>query len=534
MQSGRITLSFPLAGVDRRGGYRREVRPYAAPWAVNVRGCDSLEDRERGGSRPGLAKVSATGFGAATAMVPLSYVDSGGVLRNDLIIVGDGAFYQLRGSASTQTTGSMTTDGGVAITDETGQEIVFDATVAVSNPIGSTGRFIVTGCGSKMYLADSVLRSYDPATGLVGATVASAGAVPTAQPLMCTYRDRIVLAGKDNLWYASRQGDPTNWNFGADMGDHGRATAGALAFAGGTGKTLTAMIPVEDKVLVFACANEMWMLSGDPVTGRLNQVSSEIGVIAPQAWAIAPDGMVAFLSNDGVFLWSAGSGSHPSRFSEERIPEQLRNVSASNTITMAYDPFGRGFHLFITPATGTGSHWFLDVANKAIWPVVFQANHQPVAVSRVGSGGLAEVAMMGRDGYVRKFDRTSGADDGSTMKSHVLMGPFRIPTDDVTDAMVAELHGIMGAALTGTMTWRLVMGTSAEDVTDRAVAGVLAAVAGTAITGVAATGTWVAGRNAVTRPRARGPWAVVWIEGSGRWAYEAVAVVYRQLGRMRT
>ena len=66
---------------------------------------------------------------------------------------------------------------------------------------------------------------------------------------------------------------------------------------------------------------------------------------------MAPEGTMAFLSNDGVFLWRAGSRAAPTRFSEDRIPDQLRNVSpTANTITMAYDPTGRGFHLFITPA----------------------------------------------------------------------------------------------------------------------------------------------------------------------------------------
>jgi len=235
----------------------------------------------------------------------------------------------------------------------------------------------------------------------------------------------------------------------------------------------------------------------------------------------------------GVFLWTAGSSSHPVRFSEGRLPEQLRNVSTSNIISMAYDPTGRGFHLFITPESGTGSHWWLDIGNKAIWPVVFQDDHQPTAVVRVSSSSLAEVALGGRDGYVRKFDRTATKDDGTELASHVLLGPIRMTSDDVSDAIVVELHGIMAAGLAGSVTWRLVMGSSAEDAVDRAVAGVLAAVAGTAITGVAASGSWSAGRNIVDRPRTRGPWVVVWIAGTGRWAYEAVALVSRQLGRMR-
>jgi hypothetical protein len=54
-----ITLSFPMAGVSRRMNYRHQERPYASPYAVNVRGVGVLEGRSRGGSRPGLKSVGA-------------------------------------------------------------------------------------------------------------------------------------------------------------------------------------------------------------------------------------------------------------------------------------------------------------------------------------------------------------------------------------------------------------------------------------------------------------------------------------------
>jgi len=145
---------------------------------------------------------------------------------------------------------------------------------------------------------------------------------------------------------------------------------------------------------------------------------------------------------------------------------------------------------------------------------------------------LAEVVLGGRDGYIRKFDASSSTDDGTAIESHVLIGPVHMAASDTTDALVAELHGLM-ADISGTVTWRLVMGGSAEAAADVAVAGVLAAVAGTAIAGVAASGAWSGGRNKVVRTRARGAWAVIWIEGSGQWAYEAVATVTRQFGRIR-
>jgi hypothetical protein len=309
--------------------------------------------------------------------------------------------------------------------------------------------------------------------------------------------------------------------------------AGQVAQAGRIGEVITAMVPLDGRGLMFASGNALWMLRGDPVDGAMVQVSGEIGIIAPGAWAKSPDGLVAFLSNDGVYL-TGGGVDHPTRWSEERVPGDLRNVNpAANTITMAYDVRGRGFHLFITPSIGLGSHWWLDVEHKALWPVRFQEAHQPVAVSRVsGASGLSEVVVGCKDGYLRKFSDSAATDDGVAISSHVLLGPFRLSADDASDALLKELHGVLSDNA-GAVTWRIFMGASAEAAADAAVAGIAADLAGTAIAGVAASGTWTENRNRVVHARARGPWAVVWLSSSTGWAYEAVAVVINQLGRLR-
>ena len=534
------TLWFPLAGVSRRGGYRDQTRPYSAPWAVNVRGVGPLERRQRGGSRPGLAKVSATDFGTAiTAVVPVTSIDSTGVRYRDLVVIADGAFRYIRGTTVTTPTTELLDDNGVAIHTEAGDTIVFDSTVSATAPGGVSDVFETVEREGKLYLADTTLKVFDPLTGIVDSVVAKAGAIPTGCPLVTMYRDRLILGGTDHVFYASRQGDPTDWNFGADIGDTGRAFAAEASGSGHIGEVITAFIPNGDRSMLVATANGLWLMRGDPaVDGSMSILNDTVGIISPGAWAQSPEGMVAFLSNDGVFFVGVEGGA-PVRFSVERDPVQLRNVSAAaNTITMAYDPIGRGFHLFITPdavegVTAAGTHWWIDVENKALWPVFMPAAMQPVAVARVqGTSGLAECVFGCRDGYLRKFSDGVATDDGAAIQSHVLIGPFRLASDDISDAMLTEIHGIM-ADNAGTVTWRVVAGSNPEEAADVAVAGIASALAGTTVAGVAASGDWSENRNKVARPRARGPWVVVWLSSAVAWSYEAVAVVINQLGRIR-
>lgn len=529
------TLSFPLAGVARRRGYREQPRPYATPWAINVRGVGPLEARERGGSRPCLTRVNSNDFGAAiTALLPITSIDSDGDRQHDLVIICDGTISYLRGSTVSTIEANLLWPDGNAMLWEDGTNIVFDATVSAANPIGDTNAYHAAERGGKLYLADSVLRVYDPNTGVIDPVTPKEGStLPTAEPLIAVYRDRLFLTGKNHIWHASRTSDFTDWDMGAEMTDVGRAVAGQLEHAGGIGAVPKALIPHRDKVLVMACENSLWTLRGDPTTGQIDAVTEDIGIISPEAWAKTPDGLIAFLSNDGLYLWDVGANGRPMRFSEERIPGELRNVSGTtNTINMVYDPVGRGFHLFITPLVGIGTHWWLDLDNKALWPVRLASNHQPLAVSRVEGSGLSEVVLGCKDGILRKFSSTATQDDGVDIESHVLLGPFRISQNDVKDAMLAEIHGIL-ADNDDFVTWRVMMGESAETVADAAVLGINAVLNDEDAIGVSASGNWEGLRNLVERPRARGAWVIVWLSSDARWSYEAVSVVARQLGRLR-
>jgi len=619
------TLTFPLAGVARRRGYRKQERPYAAPWAVNVRGVGQLENRERGGSRPGLARVHSNNFGSViTCVKSVTSVDADtGTRYQDLVVIADGAISYLRGSSIGSPSPYLLWPDGSEILWDTGDNIIYDSTVSSVSAIGPTDAYDAVERNGRLLLADSVLRSYNPITGIVEVV---GGTPPAAQPVIALYRDRVFLSGVDHQWYCSRQSDIEDWDFGGKEGDNGRAVAGQMSHSGIIGADLKAMIPFSDKNLVFACSNSLWVLNGDPATGSVTNVSPEIGILGTNAWARTPEGVMVFLGNDGLYLWNVGSGA-PVRFSEERVPDELRNISPTeNTITMAYDPVGRGVDLFVSPeittitlsgddlapagsvgvytengeyndqpayehssgsfwiwwstattqwivsiskgsalvdnfyaiadyvgstpirsdwaATGghyagepvttaaVGAHWWIDLENKAVWPVVLRPEHEPLAVGRIETNGLAEVVFGCRDGRLRKFSSSDTDDDGTAIESHVLLGPFRISPSDTRDALLAEVHGIM-ADNSGAVTWRVMMGDSAEEVADKGVAGIVAALAGGSVVGVDATGIWADNRNKVVRPRSRGAWVVIWLSSATPWSYEAVAIRARQLGRLR-
>ncbi len=476
-----------------------------------------------------MAKLCATDLGSSiTALIPVTYVDSSDVRQHDLVYVVDGGLGYIRAGVATAPTPSLATDTGDTVITDTGDTIVFTAAV-------STGALDGVARNGKVYFADSTLCSYDPATGVVESVPATAGIVPTGQPVICLYRDRIFLAGSTQAWHASRLGDPGDWDHGVAMEDTGAATTGQLSGAGLMGAVVTALVPIRDKVLVLASATTLWVLRGDPRTGQQQNVSDNLGVISSSAWAMSPDGLLVFLSNDGVYAWDPASGGAPTRFSAERCPEKLREVDvATNTISMAYDPVERGFHLFVTPDSGVGTHFWVDVENKAFWPQRFAEGLQPLSAAALTEDGLGDVAIGCQDGYVRYFLDGQDDDDGEDLESHVLIGPVRLAADDVRDGLLAEIHGVMeDISNSGDVTWRVVTGRSAAEATEAALDDLDLVLDGQPPVSVAAMGSWTEGRGRVQRPRARGAWLVVWLSSTEAWSYEVVAIVARQLGRHR-
>lgn len=470
------TLRFPLAGLVKKYPYSTsqnyaERGNYGAPAAMNVRGSCIFQSRLRGGSRPPLVRVGtvATDVGQGTWLWP----------------------------------------NGDPIKWPDDKNITFDAFSSSTQAPD----------GSNMIRTDLLLNP-----------VAKKGALPSGFTITALYRGRVVVI-KDNLWYMSRQGDYTDFDLGANMDDIGRAVAGSVALSSDEGETITAVAVFDDSHVFFATKNSLWILRGDPTNGTMTRISGEIGIVS--AWAWARNGStLMFLSNDGVYMLV---GESLVRFSEDRLPGTLINVNpVNNTILMAYDVKDRGYHLFVTPdeiaAVGEtlaiqpiGTHYWLDVENRAIWPFKMGAQLQPLAVAYVRGDNLETVAILGIDGIWRKFDADAtslnidelNADRAST----VSFGPIQI-APDMGDAMLSEIY-CFTASGSASVNVEVCTGPTAED-SVRALNG--------------PPDYWFsasAGFNPVSRPRVRGAWCVITLTSTGSWAFESMSILAKQLGRLR-
>jgi len=368
---------------------------------------------------------------------------------------------RLRGGSFTgQAASTATTSRNVYLTTENGDNIVTE-----------NGEPIVLG------------PQYGVATGDGRTFVASGDDAPTAGTADCVYRNRLCSVS-NGIILCSRAYDYTDWDYGGELEDTGRAMVFQLSEGGELGDNVVAMVPHKDSYLLCFSAGETWILSGDPATGTLRNVSRDVGIIAARAWCKNHD-TVYFLSSQGLYSVGAdGSGLKP--VSEDKIPEDLTSVSDSACVLDYYHP-DRGVYMHMT----TAPSWFYDTARDQFWP----------------------------------FDTTETG-------SHVVLGPFQLGDGDKY-GRVLNMHGNVATGSTN-VTWRLVLGDTAEDAAANAKAAItLALAAGDYSSYVASSGTWSAGRAHMAYPRNRALWCCLWLSSTGSWAWETATLTATVSGNWR-
>ena len=301
----------------------------------------------------------------------------------------------------------------------------------------------------------------------------------------CIYRDRFIRPVSQAI-YASRLGAYTDWSLRSDISDTTRPFVMQLSEAGELGGNITALIPHKDAYLIAATSSSLWVVRGDPTAdGGLQNVSRDVGIVGPRAWCRDHLDRYYFLSSHGLYTSSA-SGDGLQALSEDVIPEQLTGVTDEDTV-LEYDHATLGVRIYIPSAS---VNWLFETDRGAFWPF------------KVGYGS-----------------------------SHIAIGPLRM-NDGETFGRLLRMHGIT-AASSANVTWRVLVGETAEEVSANAKTAIETLVAGGSPTNVHSSGTWTAGVNHRSYPRARGLFMILLLSSAGTWGWEGAVCVTEPSGKRR-
>lgn len=365
---------------------------------------------------------------------------------------------------------------------------------------------------------------------------------PTGAIVIGTFMDRIVLAGGKNnpqVWFMSARGDPLDWDF--SLTNEGAAVAGDDSNAGQIGAPITAMTPSVDDYLIFASLGSLWLLRGDPtVGGRMDNLSRRIGIVGTEAWTYGPDSSIFFLSRDGLYTIAPGATSYPQSVSVEVLPDALKEINNATThVTLEYDVLRRGIHIHLTNIdTGNSLHYWFDLELPGFWPFQFgDVNHAPFTTLQyeADKATAAAVLLGGRDGYLRRYNRFSGVDDGTDEEpivSYAILGPIPLGSVPGGEGMIQRLEIILGRN-SNVLTWKIYVANTAEDAIRKMNEGLHQK---TGTTRVSPAGTDVHSLLSVHHPRVRDYYAVIRIENTDnlRWSFEQMVAIIKDVGRHRT
>ncbi len=419
-------FKFPMKGVHRVG-MKNEQPEETCYDALNVRPFDVIEDRARGGSRPGLGKYSSA-RGSNNRVQDLNKITT--VSSN----LSASSMSRRTVTPIQVTNGVIAHFNTTAVTNATvsGTQVLGDATQA---PFCYSAElfqklYFADGYGYKVYTqSNTTAHDWTPTAGSLPGDIAN----NVTCRLIETWRGRIVMSGlatDPSNWFMSKLGDPLDWDTGPANPTELDAVTGGAGFVGKVPDVINAIVPYTDDVLIFGCDHSIWMMSGDPQAGgRLDLVTNTVGMAFGRPYTQLPDGTLIFFSNRGSVYNMAPGGGKPQNLTEKNIDPLITNTNLNtHIVNMAYDEKSEGVHLWITPlVAGAATHWFLDIRNQGWFKVQYPDNNfNPTAVTIFEGDDPddREILMGGQDGYVRLYNTSNVTDDGTNFNTYAILGPI--------------------------------------------------------------------------------------------------------------
>jgi hypothetical protein len=521
-------FKFPMKGVSVVG-MKNEQPEGTCIDAQNVRAFDQIEDRARGGNRPGIARYfSGTLNTGANRVQDLNYVTTisstlqvGSLSRRTVIpvAVSDGVIQKFTTAAVT----NATVTGTQALGNSTQAPFAFSAEMFQR-------LYYCDGYGYKMYVgSNNVAQDWTP-TG---------GSLPGDQGnnIVCRlieqWRGRLVMAGlatDPHNWFMTKLGDPLDLTYFAVPETELDAVQGGNGSIGKVPDVINAIVPYSDDELFFGCDHSIWRMSGDPQAGgRLDLVTNTVGMAFGRPYTQLPDGTLFFFSNRGSVYKMPPGGGKPQNMTETSIDPLITNTNLNtHLVRMAYDAKAEGVHLYITPLTnGAAIHWFYDIRNDGWFKVVFGSNgHNPIALMIFdGDDPDDRQIMLGSEtGNVNVYSNTSFSDAGDAFTAFAVMGPIvedagRVPT------VLTDLQFVMDDTAANTI-YEIGNGDTAED----AIADFTATFTGDRHAGDNTAIVVQAGKSVNINPRTRGYFQYFKVgatAATGLWAIEYIQTKYR-------
>lgn len=284
-----------------------------------------------------------------------------------------------------------------------------------------------------------------------GGDATNYGAMPSKAYQVCKYRGRIQLCGDPNYphqWQQSRQLNIFDYLYVA--GDAQSPVAGNDADCGEVGDVVKIAIPYSDDYLIYGCATEIWVMSGDAAFGgELNPLDTTTGILGDRAWCWDDKSNLYMMCTAGLMRIPKGFG-QIENLTRELYPDFIADLafdSSLHRITLAFNPEEHGVHIFKTTlATGACTGWWYDLRVEGLFPDaiptamgIYSAFYYPSETP-----AYKKLLFGCADGYIKSLDKSTKNDDGTAITSYVGFAPLALSTHPRKDGIIKNIDIITG------------------------------------------------------------------------------------------
>lgn len=506
-----VHIDPPLAGNIRKMGFQNQA-PYSTILSTNMWPLNAIDNRMVSATRPPLEP-----FESVTANINmLSRVTGDGNQdpQNSFLYAADGVLWAWNGSGFDQVDSAFAPATVPAIT--TGRPVY-------ATPYLKT--VIIANSGAPLIYDHTAQIITNKLTYLT----ATVGTVPLDCRVLATWQGAIWFAGQPDtphILYASRTGDPTDYDYSALPEDEGGAFATIEDNEGLLGEPIVALMPQTTDTMVVGCISSMWAIKGHPRRGgSVESISTKIGPLGQGAWAKSPDNTLYVLTKSGVVTIAPTDGAIPALISKEKVPNDLIGLdfdTLNPVVTMAYDTVWNG--LIINVRGAQSQSWWFDPAaggfhrmDLPVDPVVML--NFPELDSATTSG-----ALFGSGSGLHRFD-VDGVSE--TPDYTLLIGPIKISPNAALKSKLETAKIVMGLDTVPNGSALLWVGSDGEEAYNNYLNGRV----GTRYT---QTLTSLVNNNGYCRPQLSGHAMLLEFTGSDRFVFESTDIDFVEAGRMRT
>ena len=289
-----------------------------------------------------------------------------------------------------------------------------------------------------------------------GGDASNFGAMPDKANHVSRYSGRLVITvDPDNphQWYMSRQKNPFDFLYVA--GDAQSPVAGNDGDCGEVGDIVKFTVPYHDDYLIMGCANEVWVMSGDPAfNGELNMLAETSGVLGDRAWCWDSDKRLYIMCTSGLLRIPVGFQSIEN-LTNDLWPNFVKDLafdSSLHRIVLAFNPEDKGIHIFKTIlATGVSTAWWYDLRTEGLFPDSFPDTMGVYSAQyyQTESPSYRKLLFGCADGYVRFMDPDTNNDDSTAIDSYVGFAPLALSTSPRRDGILENIDIVTGGGDTG-------------------------------------------------------------------------------------